>query len=186
MAAFREFIRIWRKYGAARGQTDVRGHWLMRRNMWLPMLCVLFALAEAQKTRSPISAHGVQYVNDQPESPYRVIYDDAPRFALHGGLKPGNVRSVRYHSLQAQEQRPYLHTSHIIPATAVSLQGGVKADVEQSRNKQEQPAFVPSPAGSTRGGCRRSIATRVSSRIVVWIRGTPAHPTTRSFWWHYG
>ncbi|XP_050027524.2 uncharacterized protein [Dermacentor andersoni] len=124
--------------------------------MWLQMLCVLFALAEAQKTRSPISAHGVQYVNDQPESPYRVIYDDDPRYALHGGQsgKPANVRSVRYHSLQAQEQRPYLHSSHIIPATAVSVQSGVKQTLRgaaTSKSNQHTPLHQQGAPGVSVG-----------------------------------
>ncbi|XP_037519339.2 uncharacterized protein LOC119396271 [Rhipicephalus sanguineus] len=108
--------------------------------MWLPMLFVLVALAEAQKGRSPISAHGVQYVSDQPENPYRVVYDDDPRYALHGGqsTKPGDGRTVRYHAFQAEEQRSYLH-SRRVPTTTVSLHAGSKqalSGAATSKNNQ--------------------------------------------------
>ncbi|KAL3222527.1 hypothetical protein MRX96_004982 [Rhipicephalus microplus] len=112
--------------------------------MWLPVLFVLFALAEAQKVRSPISAHGVQYVSEQPESPYRVVYDDPPRYALRGGqsTKPGDGMTVRYHTFQAEEQRPYLH-SRRIPTTTMSLHIGAKQTLSgASTSKNNQHASI--------------------------------------------
>ncbi|KAK8786106.1 hypothetical protein V5799_007520 [Amblyomma americanum] len=95
--------------------------------MMFKMLCMLFALAEATNLRPSITASGVQYINDQPENPYRVVYDDIPRFALRGGqsVKAHEDKKLSHYALQTQEQRPYLHSGRI-QTSALSLQTAAK------------------------------------------------------------
>ncbi|KAH6929057.1 hypothetical protein HPB50_022532 [Hyalomma asiaticum] len=86
-----------------------------------------------------------------PENPYRVIYDDYPRFSLSEGqsTKPGNGRTVRYHSLQAQEQRSYLHSSRV-PAAILSLQSNAKqalSGAETSKSNQHTSIHQQGAAG---------------------------------------